>query len=371
MNSDYTKEEILKLLKTIKSLGEVEKISNTFLNAFNTKTTSKQERNFLQGNFNLGGTKSGRLSSSDPNLQNLPSTGTSYAKDIKKAFVAPKGWVMVGADYSSLEDRISALQTTDPNKLKVYTDGYDGHCLRAFSYFREKMTDIVDTKESINTIETKYPHLRQSSKAPTFALTYQGTWRTLVQNCGFDEETAKRIEAEYHKLYAVSDQWVQGKLAEAAEKGYVELAFGLRLRTPLMAQTVWGSSEKPYEATKEGKTVGNALTQSYGLLNTHSANLFMERVWNSKYATAVLPICQIHDAQYYLIKNDLYCLKWVNDNLIDCMTNIELEEIYHPTVKLEAELEIYYPSWADPIPIHNGASESDIKDTIRNHVRNK
>ena len=76
----------------------------------------------------------------------------------------------MGADYASLEDRIDALLTKDINKIKVYTDGYDGHSLRAFNYFRDQMPDIEDTVESINSIKDKYDHLRSDSKNPTFAL---------------------------------------------------------------------------------------------------------------------------------------------------------------------------------------------------------
>lgn len=77
----------------------------------------------------------------------------------------------MGADYASLEDRIDALLTKDINKIKVYTDGYDGHSLRAFNYFRDQMPDIKDTVDSINSIKVKYDDLRSDSKAPTFALT--------------------------------------------------------------------------------------------------------------------------------------------------------------------------------------------------------
>lgn len=54
---------------------------------------------------------------------------------------------MVGADYSSLEDRINALLTKDTNKIKVYVDGYDGHCLRAYAYFKDQMPDIQQADE--------------------------------------------------------------------------------------------------------------------------------------------------------------------------------------------------------------------------------
>lgn len=79
----------------------------------------KRDTYKLYGQFNLGTVVSGRLSASD-SLQQLPSTGTKYAKAVKECFVAPPGWIMVGIDYSSLEDYISALLTKDSNKLKVY-----------------------------------------------------------------------------------------------------------------------------------------------------------------------------------------------------------------------------------------------------------
>lgn len=76
------------------------------------------------------------------NLQNLPSTGSIYAKTIKTCFKPPEGWLLLSADFSSLEDRISALTTKDTNKLKVYEEGYCGHSLRARYYFKDQMPDI-------------------------------------------------------------------------------------------------------------------------------------------------------------------------------------------------------------------------------------
>jgi DNA polymerase I len=214
----------------------------------------------------------------------------------------------------------------------------------------------------VGKVKSKYPHLRQESKAPTFACTYQGTYRTMMTNLGWSEEKARAVEANYHKLYAVSTQWVQDQIAEAAKKGYAEAAFGLRIRTPLLRQSLMGTSITPREAEAEARTLGNAISgQSYGLLNSRAANEFMEKVWNSKYRLDVLPVAQIHDAQYYLIKDDPDVLTWVNKELTASMAWQDLPEIAHPEVHLGAELDIYWPNWSNGITLPNQATEEDIK----------
>jgi DNA polymerase-1 len=144
----YTEDpEIKYLLDALLEFSVVDKLLNTFIPALESAVLAPDGCHYLFGNFNLGGTVSGRLSSSEPNLQTIPSKKNKFAKKdysklIKKCFIAPKGWVMIGLDFNSLEDMISALTTKDPNKLKVYTDGFDGHCLRAQSYFSENMPDV-------------------------------------------------------------------------------------------------------------------------------------------------------------------------------------------------------------------------------------
>lgn len=130
-------QEYKNILQWIKELGDVDKISTAFIPSFEKAVTGR-----LSGYFNLGGTVSGRLSSNSPNLQQLPSTGSRFAKATKKVFTSTDEWLFVGLDYASLEDRISALTTKDPNKLKVYLDGYDGHSLRAWYYFMNEMRDL-------------------------------------------------------------------------------------------------------------------------------------------------------------------------------------------------------------------------------------
>ena len=355
------------ILNALIGYGKVTKILSTFIPAFERAILKGDGTVWLHGNFNLGGTVSGRLSSSAPNLQNIPARDSAegkiaYGKIIKKCFIAPAGYLFCGADFNSLEDYISALTTRDKNKLAVYERGFDGHCLRAAYYFRDQLPHIdLDDPKSVNSIKKEFPQLRQDSKSPTFALTYQGTSHTLVNNLGFDPEKAEAIEKNYHILYKESDDYIQSRLQQASKDGYTDVAFGLRVRTPLLSQVVFGSAKMPFEAAAEGRTAGNAMGQSYGLLNNRAAVEFWQKVWASKYRYDILPVALIHDAIYPLIRDDVEVVEWANRELIKSMQWQELPEIQHPTVKLGAALDIFWPDWSNPTTLPNNADQDTIR----------
>lgn len=352
-NQDYTT-----TLNALIGLSKVEKILTSFIPSFKQAMLKGDGLGWLHANFNLNGTVSGRLSCSKPNLQQIPS-GSDFGKLIKSCFKAPKGWVFAGADFASLEDRINTLLTKDKNKLKVYTDGYDGHCLRAAYYF--KIPIDVNNVAEVNAIKKTHPEERQDSKAPTFALTYMGTWATLMKNCGFTEQLSKEIETNYHELYKESDAWAKDKLDLCCKQGYIDVAFGLRIRTPLLAKSVLDNSKTLREAQAEARSVGNAISgQSYGLLNNRAAIAFMNRVWASEFKYDVFLVSLIHDAIYLIMKDDIRVVEWVNNALTEEMSWQELPEIQHPQVKLGAELDVFYGGWHQPITLPNHASKEDI-----------
>jgi DNA polymerase-1 len=358
-----TNQEYIEIIKALIGLAQVSKILTSFIPAFEGAIQMPDGSWRLFGNFNLGGTVSARLSSSDPNLQNLPANSI-YGKLIKECFGCIGDWLFGGADFNSLEDMVSALTTRDTNKMKCYLDGFDGHSLRAYSYFKDQMPDITDSVTSINSIADKYPHLRQASKAPTFLLTYQGTYHGLMNNLGLDQTSALVIEANYHDLYKEADKWVNDRLQQACIDGYVTGAFGLRLRTPLLKMN--GKGKLNYKAAAEGRTAGNMLGQSYGQLNSRAANEFRERIWASEHKYDILLCAQIHDAIYLIWKNTAGITKWINDNLIACMQWCGLVELQHPTVKLGAALDIFHPDWSKKTTLDNNANVKDIYEACRN-----
>ena len=217
----------------------------------------------------------------------------------------------------------------------------------------------------INSIDKKYKALRQSSKSPTFALTYQGTWLTLVKNCGFTEELAKQIESKYHELYVISDKWIAQKLDEASKYGYVTAAFGLRVRTPRLAQVIRGTSKTPKEAEAEGRTAGNALGQSWCLLNTRAAIEFLSLVRKSQYKYLIRPTIQIHDAQYYLVKDDIDLIMFMNKHLVEAVQWQKHPDIYHPDVGLGGDLSLFHPNWSKEMTIPNSISKEDLYNLIQ------
>lgn len=153
LKSEDLEPEVRELLISLIGYKDAVKILDTFIPAFKQAVDAGDGTHRLFGSYHIGGTVSGRLSSSNPNLQNLPATGSKYAKLIKSCFTAPPGYIMCGLDFSSLEDRISAVTTKDEEKRKIYRDGYDSHSYRAYNYFRDQMTDITEELERIRGLE--------------------------------------------------------------------------------------------------------------------------------------------------------------------------------------------------------------------------
>ena len=350
-------EDILDLLEFVQRLADVGKINGTFIKAF------MREKDFLHGNLKLGGTQSGRLSSNNPNLTNLPAHGP-MGKLIKSCVKAPEGWLFCGADFSALEERIGAILSKDPNRVKVYTSGFDGHSMRAYKYFGDQMEGIdPNDPVSINSIEKKYPELRRKSKGPTFALQYGGTWHTLWKRGGLPQEQAKQVEKAYREFYKISEEFNAANKEFMVKHGYVECAFGLKLRTPIIAQTVLGTSKTPYEAEAEVRSANNAVTQSWGMLLNRAMIATNTRIETAGYGTAILPINMIHDAGYFLVKDDPETVKFLNDTLIEEMEWNDDDQIRSVDVPMTASLEIG-KSWDQLIQLPNKASIGEITNVL-------
>lgn len=267
-------------------------------------------------------------------------------------------------------------------KTKEFTEGMDGHSLRAISFFSrlEKPVQIKNTLvdpeivkkydmydlSSIKAFKKEQGDIRQEAKAPSFALQYGGTKHTLMKNIGLPEDVAEAIEEGYHTLYGGLKAFSEKNSAFAQKYGYVECAFGLRLRTPLLAQTILGMASTPREAESEARSANNAVTQSWGMLSNRAAIEIQKRIENSIYKYDIYLVNQIHDAIYFVWRDDIQVTKWLNDNLIECMEWQEHPSIQSDKIKIGAELDIG-KSWDKQKTLNNKASLYEIQ-AVRNSM---
>ncbi len=235
-----------------------------------------------------------------------------------------------------------------------------------------QVIEIPITKYNVMQIDyfkRTYPKDRNISKPVTFALQYFGSERTLVTNSGFSLEEATSIVQNYKKLYAESEVYKKIRQTQCCVDGFATVAFGLRIRTPVLAKSILGNSKTLREAEAEARSVGNAMFQSYGLLNNRASNAFMQRVWQSEYKHSIFMVAQIHDAAYVLMRDNINVVAFANYHLTREMSWQELPEIQHPDVKLGAELDLFYNGWHQPITLPNTDNKEELLNIIKDGVK--
>ena len=160
----------------------------------------------------------GRLSSTDPNLQNIP-IRTPEGRRIRQAFVAPKGCLLLAADYSQIELRIMAHLSADDGLLKAFATGQDIHRATAAEVFEESLDDVT-------------PDQRRSAKAINFGLMYGMSAFGLARQLDITRGEAQDYVDLYFDRYPGVKAFMDGIREQARENGYVETVFGRRLYLP-------------------------------------------------------------------------------------------------------------------------------------------
>ncbi len=172
----------------------------------------------IHTSFNQKETRTGRISSTEPNLQNIP-VRTELGRELRKFFVASKGYVLVDADYSQIELRVLADIAKDENMQKAFIDNTDVHTVTASQVFR--------MPESMVT-----PIMRSRAKAVNFGIVYGIGPFSLAKDIGVKTWEAKEYIENYLAHYSGVDSYMKTVIEEAKEKGYVETVFGRRRYLP-------------------------------------------------------------------------------------------------------------------------------------------
>ncbi|MGH8053728.1 MAG: DNA polymerase I [Stenotrophomonas sp.] len=165
--------------------------------------------------YHQSGAATGRLSSSDPNLQNIP-IRTEDGRRIRTAFVAPPGRKLMACDYSQIELRIMAHLSEDPGLISAFEQGADVHRATAAEVFGRKLDEVT-------------PNERRAAKAINFGLMYGMSAFGLAKNLGIDRGQAQDYVALYFSRYPAVRDFMERMRVQARENGYVETLFGRRL----------------------------------------------------------------------------------------------------------------------------------------------
>ena len=218
-----TKEEVLQELaldyplpKVILEHRGLAKLKSTYTDKLPTMINPITKR--IHTSYHQAGTATGRLSSSDPNLQNIP-IRTAEGRRVRQAFVASPGSKLVAADYSQIELRIMAHLSEDPSLLRAFDAGEDIH--------RATAAEVFDVETAAVTIEQ-----RRSAKAINFGLIYGMSAFGLARQLNIGRKQAAEYIALYFARYPGVQNYMNNIRHTASEKGYVETAYGRRLYLP-------------------------------------------------------------------------------------------------------------------------------------------
>jgi DNA polymerase-1 len=218
-----TKEEVLQELALDYPLPKVllehrglAKLKSTYTDKLPVMINPTTRR--IHTSYHQAGTATGRLSSSDPNLQNIP-IRTAEGRRVRQAFIAPEGHRLIAADYSQIELRIMAHLSGDKNLLKAFEQGQDVHRATAAEVFGVNLAQVTTDQ-------------RRSAKAINFGLIYGMSAFGLAKQLNIGrKQAAEYIELYFQRYPGVQDYMNQVRHS-AAEKGYVETHFGRRLYLP-------------------------------------------------------------------------------------------------------------------------------------------
>ena len=214
-----TNEEILQQLKgkheiveKILNYRETEKLMGTYVDALPTLVNKKTGH--IHTSFNQTVTATGRLSSSDPNLQNIPVRGED-GKEIRKVFVPEPGCLFFSADYSQIELRVMAHLSGDENMINVFKEGKDLHAATAATIYKKSIDEVTRDE-------------RTKSKRANFGIIYGITVFGLAERLDISREESKQLIDGFFQTFPKVKDYMDNAIEEARQKGFVETLFGRR-----------------------------------------------------------------------------------------------------------------------------------------------
>ena len=275
-------EDDFPLPKVLMQYRSMSKLKSTYTDRLPEQINPRTGR--IHTSYHQAVAATGRLSSSDPNLQNIP-VRTAEGRRIRQAFVAPKGYKLLAADYSQIELRIMAHLSKDQGLMNAFRNDLDVHTATAAEVFKVELNEVTSNQ-------------RRSAKAINFGLIYGMGAQKLGKDIGVDTKTAKAYIDVYFARYPGVREYMERTRAQAADQGYVETFFGRRLYLPDI------NSNKPQERAAAERTAINAPMQGTAADIIKKAMVQVDN-WLTESGLDAKVILQVHDELVLEVREDL------------------------------------------------------------------
>src|SRR5574344_140172 len=274
-----TSEEVLQQLKNKHEIVEeileyrgLKKLIGTYIDALPKLINPRTGH--IHTSFNQAITATGRLSSSDPNLQNIP-VRTDDGKEIRKCFIPEPGCLFFSADYSQIELRIMAHLSGDENMISAFKEGVDIHRATAAKIWKKDFKEVSDAE-------------RKKAKQANFGIIYGITTYGLAQRMDIPNAEAKDIINDYFKTFPKVKEYMEQAKEIAREKGYAEAIFKRRR---------YLQDINSHNATVRGFAERNAINAPIQGSEADIIKVAMTKIWQRFKAEGIQSkmILQVHD----------------------------------------------------------------------------
>ena len=204
------------LVDKILELRGIRKLLSTYVNALPTMINPETGR--IHTTYNQTVTATGRLSSTNPNLQNIP-VRSDDGKEIRRAFIPDDGNVFFSADYSQIELRLVADLSHDKTMLDAFAHGHDIHAITASRIYHKPLDQVTGDE-------------RRKAKTANFGILYGISSFGLAQRLNIPRNEAKMLIDGYYQTFPQVQEYIDRSIAQAREKGYVTTLYGRRRMLP-------------------------------------------------------------------------------------------------------------------------------------------
>ena len=344
---EFKKKDKTGFMENLLKFRELEKLDSTYIRGMHPNLDTDDR---VHTNFKINGTVTGRLSSVEPNLQNIPRDTT--ASDIKKMFIVPPGFVLLEVDYSQAELRIIAERSEDRTMIEIFKKNHNIHVATACKMFKGEYDEVKSIlKNDKHPDWLKWEKQKKTAKSMNFSIVYQQGDKATAEQMDISLAKAKKFKDSWYAQFPGVVKWLKKQKREAHENEYV--------------RNMWGRKRRLYDindgrpgvrAESERQAINAPVQGDSGDFTLFSQTVIRREILKGELPRDLIHLYTVHDSIGYAIRPAL--IHKVVPKLIKICDNPETERYFgfklkHVGMKVSAEAGINwgsikeYDPWTD------------------------